>query len=104
MAEAEQSLPMTPEYELLFNGLSTTEKAAIVMILLEKQGAAKVMQTLTPSQVTAVSRAMIRVSDVAQPIVVAVVDEFLESLQELTDLGLEGPGYLREVLMEALGE
>ena len=56
MAEAEQSLPMTPEYELLFNGLSTTEKAAIVMILLEKQGAAKVMQTLTPSQVTAVSR------------------------------------------------
>ena len=104
MAEAEQSLPMTQEYELLFNGLSTTEKAAIVMILLEKQGAAKVMQTLTPSQVTAVSRAMIRVSDVAQPIVVAVVDEFLESLQELTDLGLEGPGYLREVLMEALGE
>ncbi len=104
MAEAEETAPMTQEYELLFNGLSNTEKAAIVMILLEKQGAAKVMQTLTPSQVTAVSRAMIRVSDVPQPIVVAVVDEFLESLQELTDLGLEGPGYLREVLMEALGE
>ena len=104
MAEAEELMPMTQEYELLFNGLSNTEKAAIVMILLEKQGAAKVMQTLTPSQVTSVSRAMIRVSDVPQPIVVAVVDEFLESLQELTDLGLEGPGYLREVLMEALGE
>ena len=104
MAEAEQAFEMTPEYEDLFNSLSNTEKAAIVMILLEKQGAAKVMQTLTPTQVTAVSRAMIRVSDVPQPIVVAVVDEFLESLQELTDLGLEGPGYLREVLMEALGE
>ena len=47
------------------------------------------------------SRAMIRVSDVPQPIVVAVVDEFLESFQELTDLGLEGPGYPEEVLMEA---
>ena len=104
MAEAEQAFEMTPEYEDVFNSLTNTEKAAIVMILLEKQGAAKVMQTLTPSQVTAVSRAMIRVSDVPQPIVVAVVDEFLESLQELTDLGLEGPGYLREVLMEALGE
>ena len=39
-----------------------------------------------------------------QPIVVAVVDEFLESLQELTDLGLAGSGYVRSVLMEAVGE
>ncbi len=96
MAEAQEKKPMSQEYELLFNSLSSTEKAAIVMILLEKQGAAKVMKTFTPSQVTAVSRAMIRVSDVPQPIVVSVVDEFLESLQELTDLGLEGPGYLRK--------
>jgi len=101
---ATESAPLEEEYQLAFNSLSTTEKAAIVMVLLEKSGAAAVMKTLSPKQVTAVSSAMIRVTDVPQPIVVAVVDEFLESLQELTDLGLEGPGYVREVLLEAVGE
>ena len=66
MAEAEQAFEMTPEYEDLFNSLSNTEKAAIVMILLEKQGAAKVMQT-TSSQVTAVSRAMIGLATFRNP-------------------------------------
>ena len=32
MAEAEQAFEMTQEYEELFNSLSNTEKAAIVMI------------------------------------------------------------------------
>ena len=105
MSEIETSeSALSEEYLLAFNSMSTTEKAAIVMFLLEQTGAAAVMKTLSPTQVTAVSRAMTRVSDVPQPIVVAVVDEFLESLQELTDLGLAGSGYVRSVLMEAVGE
>ena len=47
---------------------------------------------------------MIKVSDVDQPIVVAVVDEFLSSLQGLTDLGMGGPDYVRRVLLESVGE
>ena len=105
MSEIETSgTELSEEYLLTFNSMTTTEKAAIVMFLLEQTGAAAVMKTLSPTQVTAVSRAMTRVSDVPQPIVVAVVDEFLESLQELTDLGLAGSGYVRSVLMEAVGE
>ena len=105
MSEMETSgTELSEEYLLAFNSMTTTEKAAIVMFLLEQTGAAAVMKTLSPTQVTAVSRAMTRVSDVPQPIVVAVVDEFLESLQELTDLGLAGSGYVRSVLMEAVGE
>ena len=69
--EASQSLPA--EFEFEFQQLTATEKAAIVMFLLEEAGAAAVMQTLSPPQVTSVSRAMIKVSDVPQPIVVAVV-------------------------------
>ena len=91
------SLPA--EFEFAFQQLTATEKAAIVMFLLEEAGAAAVMQTLSPTQVTSVSRAMISVSDVPQPIVVAVVDEFLNNLQGLTDLGLEGPGYVKKVLL-----
>ena len=71
---------LSPEQEMAYNTLTTTEKAAIVMFLLEENGASSVMKTLSPTQVTAVSRAMIKVSDVDQPIVVAVVDEFLASL------------------------
>jgi len=97
-----ESLPA--EFEFAFQQLTATEKAAIVMFLLEEAGAAAVMQTLSPTQVTSVSRAMIKVSDVPQPIVVAVVDEFLNSLQGLTDLGLEGPGYVKKVLLQAVGE
>ena len=93
--EIENHGEMTPEQEIAYNELTETEKAAIVMFLLEENGASAVMKTLSPGQVTAVSRAMIRVSDVDQPIVVAVVDEFLESLQGVTDLGMGGPDYVR---------
>ena len=102
--EMENASGLTLEQELAFNGLSSTEKAAIVMFLLEENGASAVMKTLSPTQVTAVSRAMIKVSDVDQPIVVAVVDEFLSSLQGLTDLGMGGPDYVRRVLLESVGE
>ena len=102
--EIENHGEMTPEQEIAYNELTETEKAAIVMFLLEENGASAVMKTLSPGQVTAVSRAMIRVSDVDQPIVVAVVDEFLESLQGLTDLGMGGPDYVRKVLLESVGE
>ena len=95
---------LSPEQEAAYNTLTTTEKAAIVMFLLEENGASSVMKTLSPTQVTAVSRAMIKVSDVDQPIVVAVVDEFLASLQGLTDLGMGGPDYVRKVLLESVGE
>jgi len=104
MAEPAPAVELTEQEEIAYNSLSSTEKAAIVMFLLEEKGAAAVMKTLSPTQVTSVSKAMIKVSDVPQPIVVAVVDEFLSSLQGLTDLGLEGPGYVRKVLMEAVGE
>lgn len=100
----ETSGEMTQEQLITYNELTETEKAAIVMFLLEENGASAVMKTLSPGQVTAVSRAMIRVSDVEQPIVVAVVDEFLESLQGLTDLGIGGPDYVRKVLLESVGE
>ena len=102
--EMENASGLTLEQELAFNALSSTEKAAIVMFLLEENGASAVMKTLSPTQVTAVSRAMIKVSDVDQPIVVAVVDEFLSSLQGLTDLGMGGPDYVRRVLLESVGE
>ena len=102
--EMENASGLTLEQELAFNSLSSTEKAAIVMFLLEENGASAVMKTLSPTQVTAVSRAMIKVSDVDQPIVVAVVDEFLSSLQGLTDLGMGGPDYVRRVLLDSVGE
>ncbi len=95
---------LTAAEELAFNSLTNTEKAAIVMFLLEENGATSVMKTLSPNQVTAVSRAMIKVSDVDQPIIVAVVDEFLATLQGLTDLGMGGPDYVRKVLLESVGE
>jgi flagellar motor switch protein FliG len=100
----EKPVGLTQEQEVAFNELTETEKAAIVMFLLEEDGASAVMKTLSPGQVTAVSRAMIRVSNVDQPIVVAVVDEFLASLQGLTDLGMGGPDYVRRVLLSSVGE
>ena len=102
--EMEAAVGLSAEQELAYNSLTTTEKAAIVMFLLEENGASAVMKTLSPTQVTSVSRAMITVSDVDQPIVVAVVDEFLSSLQGLTDLGMGGPDYVRRILLESVGE
>ena len=56
MSEMETSgTELSEEYLLAFNSMTTTEKAAIVMFLLEQTGAAAVMKTLSPTQVTAVS-------------------------------------------------
>ncbi len=106
MSEIDASIlsGLTPEQEASYRALTNTEKAAIVMYLLEENGASSVMKTLSPNQVTAVSRAMIRVNDVDQALVDTVVDEFLEIFQGLTDLGMAGTGYVRKVLLESVGE
>ena len=75
MSEIDASIRTdTPEQEASYRSL-IIRKSSNSHVLLEENGASSVMKTLSHNRVTAF-RAMIKVNDVDQALVDAVVDEF----------------------------
>lgn len=106
MAEVvEQTLEgtMSPELALEMESLKTTERAALLMLLLGEQQASDIVGYLNPKEVQALGTAMVGVSDVSQEAVDKVLDEFITELKKQTNLGLGSPDYIEGVLNRALG-
>ena len=95
--------PMSPELALEMESLKTTERAALLMLLLGEQQASDIVGYLNPKEVQALGTAMVGVSDVSQEAVDRVLDEFISELKKQTNLGLGSPDYIEGVLNRALG-
>ena len=102
-AEQDNSLPMSPELALEMESLKTTERAALLMLLLGEQQASDIVGYLNPKEVQALGSAMVGVHDVSQEAVDRVLDEFISELKKQTNLGLGSPDYIEGVLNRALG-
>jgi flagellar motor switch protein FliG len=94
---------LSPEVALELESLRPTERAALLMLLLGEQQASDIVAYLNPKEVQAVGSAMVNVSDVSQEAVSLVLDEFIQELKKLTNLGLGSPDYIEGVLNRALG-
>ena len=94
---------MSPELALEMESLKTTERAALLMVLLGEQQASEIVGYLTPGEVQALGPAMVGVSDVSQEAVDQVLDEFIGELKKQTNLGIGLPDYIEGVLNRALG-
>ena len=107
MAEvnADQTLDgsMSPELALEMESLKTTERAALLMLLLGEQMASEIVGYLNPREVQSLGTAMVGVSDVSQEAVDKVLDDFIGELKKQTNLGLGSPDYIETVLNRALG-
>jgi len=68
---------MSPELALEMESLKTTERAALLMLLLGEQQASDIVGYLNPKEVQALGTAMVGVSDVSQEAVDRVLDEFI---------------------------
>ena len=84
--------------------LSTTQRAAVLMLLLGEQQAADIVKFLNPREVQALGAAMVKVADLSQDAVNYVLDEFVMTLKKQTSLGLGTGDYVEKVLRRALGE
>lgn len=84
--------------------LSTLDQAAILMMSLGEAEAAEVLKHLGPKDVQRIGSAMTTLENVPQDHVEYVMGNFLEEARNITGLGMGSDGYIRNMLVAALGE
>lgn len=80
------------------------DQAAILLMSLGEKEAAEVLKHLGPKEVQRIGTAMTSLENVPQTHVENVVGNFLTEVGESTGLGMGSDGYIRNMLVEALGE
>ena len=85
-------------------GLTSTERAAVLLLLLGEKEAAGIIKYMNPKEVQAIGAAMVSASDLSQEAVNFVLDQFVLTLKQQTSLGLGSSDYVESVLKQALGE
>jgi len=111
MAEANAQIEETTEEAVIpealqaeLDTMTSTERAAVIMLLLGEQQAADIIRYLSPREVQALGGAMVGVADLSQEAVNLVLDEFVATIKNQTNLGLGTTDYVENVLRRALGE
>jgi flagellar motor switch protein FliG len=101
---ASPEITMTPELTQELAELTSTQRAAVLMLLLGEQQASEIIRFMNPKEVQSLGAAMVSVSDLSQEAVNIVLDEFVTMLKKQTSLGLGTGDYVEKVLKRALGE
>ena len=105
-AEAKPALdpiPMSEALQAELAELTSTQRAAVLMLLLGEQQASDIIRYLNPKEVQSLGAAMVSVADLSQEAVNVVLDEFVATLKKQTSLGLGTSDYAEKVLKRALG-
>lgn len=98
-ASVEISEALREELELM----TSTDRAAVIMLLLGEQQAADIIRYLSPREVQALGACMVSVADLSQECVNVVLDDFVATIKKQTNLGLGTADYVENVFMRALG-
>lgn len=84
--------------------LSQAERAALLLFALGEDRAASVLKHIEPKDVQVIGFAMARLADISPVMVDDVLEEIIISIKNLSSLGIESDGYIRKILVQALGE
>jgi flagellar motor switch protein FliG len=95
---------MTEALREEIEGLTSTDRAAVLLLLLGEQEAANIIKYMDPKEVQRIGAAMVSAADMSQEAVNYVLDEFVSTLKNQTSLGLGTSDYVEDVLKRALGE
>lgn len=85
-------------------GIPALDKAAILLMSLGEENAAEVLRHMGPKEVQKIGLAMSRLQNVNKDQVEGVMAEFMEQISNQTALGVGADGYIRKMLVNALGE
>lgn len=86
------------------SGLSRIDQAAVLLMSLGEKDAAAVLRHLGPKEVQRIGSAMTHLQNIEQTQVEDIVNTFLTDARTLTGLGMGADSYIRNMLVEALGE
>ena len=84
--------------------LNQAERAALLLFALGEDRAASVLRHIEPKEVQVIGFAMARLTDISPLMVDDVLEEIIIAVKNLTSLGIESDGYIRKMLVQALGE
>ncbi|HCH25572.1 MAG TPA: flagellar motor switch protein FliG [Oceanospirillaceae bacterium] len=104
MAENKNEPDIDVSDEEEFRMLSNTQKTAIIMMVMGEDEASNVIQHLQPREVQALGAAMVSVSNVQQGAVDLVLNEFVSTMKQQTNLSMGTNDYVKRVMTRALGE
>ena len=106
MAEFNPSNPATWSSALRaeMDTMTSTQRAAVLMLLLGEDQAADIIKYLNPKEVQALGAAMVAAAELSQEAVNVVLDEFVELLKKQTSLSLGNSDYVENVMKKALGD
>ena len=104
MAEKEKKDANNEEELSPYDRLTSTQKCAILMMLLGEEEASEILKNLGPKEVQQLAKEMYNVQGLDQDTVNRVLDEFLAIIKTQTDSGMGSSNYIRNVMTKALGE
>ena len=81
----EKEMPESVRAEL--ETMTSTERAAVIMLLMGETQAANVIRYMNPREVQALGSSMVGVVDLSQEAVSAVLDDFVVTIKQQTNLG-----------------
>ncbi len=84
--------------------LSKVDQAAILLMSLGETTAAEVLKHMGPKEVQRLGTAMATLTNVQQYEVEVVLNNFMDEVRTQTGLGMGADGYIRNMLVSALGE
>ena len=98
------TIQWTPELRAEMEAMTSTQRAAVLMLLLGEEQAAEIVKYLSPKEVQALGAAMVQASSLSQNAVNVVLDQFVDMLKKQNSVGLGGSDYVDRVMRLALGE
>jgi len=84
--------------------LDGIERSAVLLLTIGEDDAGEIMRHMSPKEVQAIGEAMATIGSVNKEQVGEILDQFRETLEDQTSLGVGSEDYLRKVLVNALGE
>ncbi|MGB3622154.1 flagellar motor switch protein FliG [Ketobacter sp. MCCC 1A13808] len=94
----------TNDKQDLVSSLPPVEKAAILLMSLGEENAAEVLRHMGPKEVQKIGLCMAKLQNVRKDQVEAVMADFMDVFSNQTALGVGADGYIRKMLVNALGE
>ena len=84
--------------------IAAEQRAAIVLMSLGEEAAAEVLKHMGPKEVQKIGAAMAELENIKKDQVEAVMSFFMGEITNKTALGMGADGYIRNMLVSALGE
>ena len=94
----------SPALRAEMEAMTSTQRAAVLMLLLGEDQAADIITYLSPKEVQALGAAMVQAAELSQDAVNVVLDEFVDMLKKQTSLSLGNSDYVENDMKKALGE